>query len=166
MQLPNRASVEDPFPGMCSVCKQGTSNPYTMVLYTASMKMIEESQKVTCVYSDFLEHPLRICDSCMEINGNLGKMIVIALVAAIPFAIFIGNVFEDENPVCSGLIGGIILFVGILAFTYDSADSIRRGRQGRNLRKYREDISNSSDMSYSVFDEERFLELRKTNIGF
>ena len=168
MQIQNRALVQDPFPGKCSVCKENTDNPCSKVMFTAKYHSTEQNygsqNTVFSSYTEILEHPLRVCDSCAALKGNFGKIIKITLFPAILFAIFIGSIDDFLlPPICAGTLGGLILIGGILLFTYHSPESIRIGRQKENLLRYREKSSGSYETSYKVLSEDEFLELAKKN---
>lgn len=173
MQPPNRAPINDPWPEKCSVCKQPTQNPYSVIMYSAVKEKKGQYYQATSTgygkveqleFSDISEHPLRVCDTCSETKGNFKKVGVIALIAAIPFALFIGYVFRDENPIRAGLIGGLLIFASVLAFTYRSSDQTISGNQSSNLRDFRQNLYKVDSGDISIHTESQFLELSKNLI--
>jgi hypothetical protein len=172
--IPNRAPVNDLWPGRCSSCHQETDNPYSFVLYSANRVSLHKQHyshgvSETVQYSDIQEHPCRVCGTCAAASRDLGRAMKIAIISAVLAAVFVFlAVMSQEYEICPGLLFGLGAFVVafglVFILVYGTRERQPYQKAQANVSAYRELRKGSKPGEYVVLSEERFRDLQRSGM--
>ena len=174
--IPNRAPVNDLWPGRCSSCRQETDNPYSFVLYSANRVSLHKQQYSHGVsemvqYSDTQEHPCRVCDTCAAASRNIGRASRTAIISAVLAAVLVFvAVMSQEYEVCPGLLFGlgafVVAFGVVFALVYGRQVEQPYTKAQANVSAHRELTQRDKPGKYVVLSEERFVDLQRSGTGY
>jgi len=169
--IPNRAPVNDLWPGQCSSCYQETDNPYSFVLYSARRVSLDKHYQGTSTgykvvekleYSDIQEHPCRVCDTCEAASRDFWRGIKIAAFPAVLVAVLVA-VISQEYEIGRGLLFGLGTFVGAFILTHYTQKKQPYLKAQANVSAYRELRRENEPGEYVVLSEEDLENLLKRN---